>query len=324
MSRWSIEHFHYLKMKKGYVEGGTLVVMVMWWIAGVASITRPSGVAYTTNNIYFSSWCTLFSCLYTINVWSESKDILSMAEIVSVSLTLKYWWIHWMSGVVVFVSCLILQTRLHTIKDIASTLNVSQDPNERDALFGIFIGLVSVIVSSFFILIHYDFITQFEEGGWLELFSSLFQIFVWIIALSILTAIDGIAATTNGYNCLPDLFHSIPATDPVDLPPPTSEYAMINCTTLNNGIEEACHVRRLMPGSNLYFACWTCMLSAVAIAFKWKTAKAVNFAQAQAQQQQQAEAEQQQVGGGGGGGSGGMSTGEGYGDDDDDDDDVDD
>jgi len=166
-------------------------------------------------------------------------------------------------------------------------------------------------------------ILLYEYRGWLELFSSLFQIFVWIIALSILTAIDGIAATTNGYNCLPDLFHSIPATDPVDLPPPTSEYAMINCTTLNNGIEEACHVRRLMPGSNLYFACWTCMLSAVAIAFKWKTAKAVNFAQAQAQQQQ---AEQQQVGsgGGGGGGSGGMSTGEGYGDDDDDDDDVDD
>merc|ERR1712161_155046 len=115
------------------------------------------------------------------------------------------------------------------------------------------------------------------------------------MGLSILTDIDGIAATTNGYNCLPDLFNSIPATDH-HLPPPTSEYAMINCTTINNGIEEACHVRRLMPGSNLYFACWTCMLSAVAIAFKWKTAKAVNFAQAQAQQQ--AEAEQQQVGGG--------------------------
>jgi len=82
-----------------------------------------------------------------------------------------------MSGVVVFVSCLILQTRLHTIKDIASTLNVSQDPNERDALFGIFIGLVSVIVSSFFILIHYDFITQFEEGY--VLFSFLFHIFIY-------------------------------------------------------------------------------------------------------------------------------------------------
>jgi len=151
----------------------------------------------------------------------------------------------------------------------------------------------------------------FENSGWLELFSSLFQIFTWIVALSILTAIDGIAATTNGYDCIPDLFNSIPTNDEVDPPSTNMNNNIINCTTINNGIAEPCHVRRLMPGSNLYFACWTCMLSAVAIAFKWKTAKALNFAQAQ---QQQAEAEQQ-VGGGGNG------IGEGYDDDDDDDDD---
>jgi hypothetical protein len=57
---------------------------------------------------------------------------------------------------------------------------------KQDALFGILVGLLSLIVSSYFILVHYDFITFVEEGGWTELLSSLFLIFIWIIAVSIL------------------------------------------------------------------------------------------------------------------------------------------
>ena len=57
---------------------------------------------------------------------------------------------------------------------------------KQSALFGILVGLISLIVSSYFILVHYDFITFVEEGGWTELLSSLFLILIWIIAVSIL------------------------------------------------------------------------------------------------------------------------------------------
>lgn len=45
-----------------------------------------------------------------------------------------------------------------------------------------------------------------------------------------------------------------------------------------------------MPGSNLYFACWACMLSSVAIALRWKAAKALKFAQSKAEREQQQQA----------------------------------
>ena len=41
------------------------------------------------------------------------------------------------------------------------------------------------------------------------------------------------------------------------------------------------------PGSNLYYSCWSCMLSSIAVAFDWKASQALKFAQAQAERQQQ-------------------------------------
>ena len=41
-----------------------------------------------------------------------------------------------------------------------------------------------------------------------------------------------------------------------------------------------------MPGSNLYFACWACTLSSVAVALKWKAAKALKFAESNAAREQ--------------------------------------
>ena len=41
-----------------------------------------------------------------------------------------------------------------------------------------------------------------------------------------------------------------------------------------------------MPGSNMYYACWACMLSSIAIGFKWKAAQALKFAESQAERQQ--------------------------------------
>ena len=75
-----ISKFHYTKARDGYLEGYVLLFFVVWWIFGVAYITKPGSVAYAASNIYFSSWVTLFSCVYTLNLWSTEKDILSIAE----------------------------------------------------------------------------------------------------------------------------------------------------------------------------------------------------------------------------------------------------
>lgn len=44
-----------------------------------------------------------------------------------------------------------------------------------------------------------------------------------------------------------------------------------------------------IPGSNMYYSCWSCMLSSIAIAFQWKASQAVKFAQAQAERQHRSE-----------------------------------
>jgi hypothetical protein len=99
-----LDYFHYTKARSGYVEGGILVFMVVWWIIGVGIITKPGGVAYQASNIYYSSWGSLVSCFYTLNLWSTEKDILSIAEITGVSFTLRSWWVHFLSACVVFAS----------------------------------------------------------------------------------------------------------------------------------------------------------------------------------------------------------------------------
>jgi hypothetical protein len=69
----------------------------------------------------------------------------------------------------------------------------------------------------------------------------------------------------------------------------------LNCTVVANGVAIPCdQIPEPIPGSNLYFACWCCMLSSTAIAFRWKAAQALKFAQAEAERQQQKEQQEQQ------------------------------
>jgi hypothetical protein len=93
--------FHFTKMYDGYFEGATLVFTLLWWIVGAAYTTRAGGIAYVANNIYFSSWLALFSCVYTLNEWSAAKDILSIAELTGLSVTLKSWWLLCLASIVV-------------------------------------------------------------------------------------------------------------------------------------------------------------------------------------------------------------------------------
>mmetsp|Transcript_14188 Transcript_14188/g.32999 ORF Transcript_14188/g.32999 Transcript_14188/m.32999 type:complete len:195 (+) Transcript_14188:44-628(+) len=97
-----LDYFHYTKARNGYVEGGVLTLLVMWWIVGVGVMTKPGGIAYQASNIYYSSWGSLVSCLYTLSLWSTEKDILSISELTGVSLTMKSWWVHFLSACIVF------------------------------------------------------------------------------------------------------------------------------------------------------------------------------------------------------------------------------
>jgi hypothetical protein len=94
------------KIRDGYMEGYVLLFLVVWWIIGVAYITRPGGIGYVASNIWYSSWLTLFSCVYTLNEWSDSKDILSIEEITSISPTLPFWWLLFLAAFIVFGSCM--------------------------------------------------------------------------------------------------------------------------------------------------------------------------------------------------------------------------
>ena len=104
---------------------------------------------------------------------------------------------------------------------------------------------------------------------------------------------DGIAATTSGFDCI----HRIQRE--WDMQRDWDEFkdnsiSILNCTVIKNGIAEPCRFARYMPGSNLYFACWACLLSSLAVALKWKVAKVLKFAaQSQAERDQQQQQQQQ-------------------------------
>jgi hypothetical protein len=60
LSQTLVKTFHYTKAKDGKVEGLVLLLLTLWWMVGVAYITAPGGIAYTSSNIYFSAWLTFF------------------------------------------------------------------------------------------------------------------------------------------------------------------------------------------------------------------------------------------------------------------------
>jgi len=153
-------------------------------------MTQVGGVAYVANNIYFSSWATLFACVYTLDQWSASKDILCIAELTGISATLKSWYLLFLASVVTMGTCCDLMVHL-------------SEKFEGAASYGIVLGLISTLISLFFILVHYRFV-DFEflqVGGWIELSASFFMILVWIIGVSVLTSEGGLAATIGGSGC---------------------------------------------------------------------------------------------------------------------------
>ena len=97
--------------------------------------------------------------------------------------------------------------------------------------------------------------------------------------------------------------------------------AGMNCTVIlftedSNGVVRKNEVEcgmlpRQVPGSNLYYASWACMLSSIAIALQWKAAQALSFAEAQTERQQQLDRDPR---GGEGSGDGDHDVDDDYGD----------
>lgn len=94
-------------------------------------------------------------------------------------------------------------------------------------------------------------------------------------SVAVLTQDNGIAATMAGSGCHPDF----------DI------YSVDNCTVVvidqtddgaNVTYSQPCDVlfAQDIPGSNIYFFSWFCLLASVNITLRWKAAQALQFAQA--------------------------------------------
>jgi hypothetical protein len=139
----------------------------------VAILTRPGGLAYYASNIYFSSWLSLASCVYTLDRWMCAKDIISIQELTQLSTTLKSWYALFLFSLIVFGSAVSMHVYFHGTQTAATAFCIS-------------IGLVSTAIALFFILVHYKFFTDcctnVKQGGWLELSTAFFLIVSWTIA----------------------------------------------------------------------------------------------------------------------------------------------
>lgn len=146
-------------------------------------------------------------------------------------------------------------------------------------------SVVSFCIALFFILVHYDFISRCEEGGWLELSSSFFLILLWTIALAITTQDQGIAATLTGTQCGRDDV-TIQAENCTIIIYEKVWDEDLNKAILNEKQIGCGELPRQVPGSNLYFATWTCFFASLNISFRWKAQQALQFAQAQQEKRQ--------------------------------------
>jgi len=269
-SQWFVDAFNFSTAWKGKVEGYTLLFSVVWWVVAVGITTQVNGIAYRAFNIYFTSWLSLVASIYTLNKWSSAKDVLSIGEMTGLSATLKTWYLLFLSSLVV----------LGTSCDMYRYLYKA---DRGDASYGVAMGVVSTLVSAFWIFVHYDFFPRVEEGGWLELSSSFFLILLWIVSVAVMTQDQGIAATVTGTQLGQEksrLFNFENCTVLVTSIDPDDETKMLE------EVVDCDFFPRQIPGSNLYFAAWTCFLASVNVTFRWKAAQAIQFAQAQQKREQ--------------------------------------
>lgn len=207
-SKQKREVYHYNTILDGKFEGYCLLISCLWWIIGVAYQTQVQGIAYVALNIYFSSWLSLIACIYTLEKWSASKDILSFEELTGLSLTLRSWYILFLSSLVVTGTSINMLATIYGDDGYADdsssnsrrTINYLAINSSSPAAFGVAFGIVSTITSIIFILLHYNLIDCYgcTEGSWWELTAAVTLLLMWIIGVATMTQHGGIGATVTG------------------------------------------------------------------------------------------------------------------------------
>ena len=238
--------FHYMKSYNGSMgEGISLLFGTLYSIIAVAYMTQVRGIAYLTLNIYFSAWLLLISFIYTLNKWSTSKDILSIAELTGISTTLKSWYMIFIASMVVTGTSM----NMLVVLSIYESTQLDENENARAATLGIVFGFCSTIISSWMILSHYNFIECTNEGGWFELLLIVVIILIWIIATAVMTTDNSIAATITGSGC----YYYAPVTI-VPTPSPVSD--VNDSATMENLLNIIQDSKRLVNETNQTFECF--------------------------------------------------------------------
>jgi hypothetical protein len=270
------EQFNYNAYMDGKFEGYTLLFFLVYWIVGTSFQTQVGGVAYSTLNVYFSSWGTLVSIVYTLNSWSEEKDILSLREMTALSATLSSWYVLMGSSLVVMGTC------INILAQIKGKDNITQ------ASVGFVIGLGSFVLSLCIILVHLKFFSHISccsTGGMMELGCSSVAVVAWVALTAIFTQSDGIAATVIGTYCAREFY------DGQFMQALEEDMIHENCTVEGNvvvnnvtidSVYAACtdFQAENIPGSNLYFFTWIALMASINVGLKWKAQQALQFAQA--------------------------------------------
>lgn len=263
-----IETFDYKSIWDGKFEGYCLVFFTLFWIVGVGFITQVDGIGYLTLNIYFGSWLTLFSVIYTLNEWSAAKDILSIAELTGLSATLKSWYCVFLSSLVVFGTSINFLVHEH-----------NSSRGNGAAILAVCFGAASIVVAFFWICVHYKFIEKITQGGWIELGCGVFIVLLWIVGTALVTQDGGVGATINGSTCNEAIFTAVDVAD-------AKNCSFIVILKDNTTEEYSCYyvAGQEVPGSNLYLFTWLCLASSIHLCFRWKAQQALQFAQASEQQ----------------------------------------
>lgn len=230
------EKFSFRNLADGKAEGFTVLGLVLWWSAGVIVLTRAGAIGYAALNNYFSAWACLFVAIAVLDKWGGEHDILTLRQLTRISPTLPYWW-------TLFWSCLVLLGSAADTIRLATTDYVLESCN-----FAVGLATLSLLISFFFVLSHYEFLdcaacrSWMTYGGWFEICWSVLVNILLISGLHDLTGAGAIASTVSGSG----------GKDP------TSE--------------------DYVPGSNVYFATWAAFCSSIGVSIKWKEARAIKFA----------------------------------------------
>lgn len=129
-----------------------------------------------------------------------------------------------------------------------------------DTSFAVASGCLSFLVAVNAILLHYKIVrwANIKPGNFVELTTAMLLNLLWMITVGVVTKDGGVAATITGTNCYDD---------------------------------QSGNISTNLPGSNLFLSTWTALFSSFSITIKWKSAKALRFAQAQETQRRKEEKE---------------------------------